>query len=132
MHPKTSAIDWARLTAEFLAYDVPAEMAGHNAHVFEEALLKPLPRFAQTLLDRRVAHFGSFSEAVRALYGFLLEKRYEERFNLLHFAFSIFDEESPLPEDIVARTPFPHEDGIPSYRHHGNADSVICMPEDQV
>ncbi|MHC1744637.1 MAG: hypothetical protein AB9873_16620 [Syntrophobacteraceae bacterium] len=95
-------------------------------------MLKPLPRFVRSLLELRMGQGEDRTEAARALYGFLLEKRYEERLNLLHFAFSIFDEESTLPEEIVARTPFPHEDGIPSFRYHGDADGVIVLPEDQV
>lgn len=130
MEQTIAAIDWVRLTHEFLAYKVPADFRVYSPDAFENALVRPLPRFARNLLDRRIERGEGFSDAARALYGFLLEKRYADRMNLLHFAFSIFDEESALPADIVARTPFPHEDGIPSYRFHADADGAIIMPDD--
>jgi hypothetical protein len=131
LDPRIGSIDWVRLTREFLAYEIPSDFCAYSPDVFQTALLQPLPRFVQSLLERRAQQGDGFAESARALYAFLLEKRYEERLNLLHFAFSIFDEESCLPDDIVARTPFPHEDGVPSFRYHGDANSVIVLPEDQ-
>ena len=37
--------------------------------------------------------------------------------NLLYFVFEIFDDNTPLPQEIVNRTPLPHEDGRPRFRH---------------
>jgi hypothetical protein len=127
----TRSVDWERLTEEFLAYRADEDLCLYDGSIFEKALVKPVPQFARHLLEKAVQLRRDSREAVRALYGFLLEKRYQERLNLLHFAFSIFEEDSGLPEEIVARTPFPHEDGIPSFRYHGNPDSVIVIPENE-
>lgn len=130
MGRETGSIDWGRLTREFLAYRIDAELGAHEPNAFWGALVQPVPRFARYLIERRMAQGEDAHEAVRALYGFLLEKRYEERLNLLHFAFSIFEDDTPLPDDILGRTPFPHEDGLPAFRHHGDPDGAVPMPED--
>lgn len=129
MNDGTSGIDWTRLTGEFLAYHADEDFRLYDGSAFEEALVTPVPQFARRLLEKWAQLRGNPREAVRTLYGFLLEKRYRERLNLLYFAFSIFDEDTSLPEEVVARTPFPHEDGVPSFRHHGDPDGVIRFPE---
>lgn len=122
-------IDWARLSREFVAYRPQEELRKLDPSGFDKALVKPPPHFVLHFLEIATRRRTDPLEAVRDLYCFLLEKRYEERLNLLHFAFSIFDEDSNLPEEIIARTPFPHEEGIPSFRYHGDPDSVIVVPE---
>lgn len=127
---QTGSIDWNRLTHEFLTFRIDAEFNAHEPHAFRAALVQPLPRFARYLLERRMATGEDPAQAARALYGFLLDKRYTERLNLLHFAFCIFEDESPLPEEILGRTPFPHEDGMPGFRHHDDPDRAVPMPEE--
>jgi hypothetical protein len=121
-------MDWERLTREFLEFKGDEESCRHDSSLFVKALVNPVPGFARYLLEKRVKTRGDYPESVRTLYGFLLEKRYKERLNLLHFAFLIFEEESTLPEEIIAQTPFPHEEGIPSFRYHKNPDSVLSPP----
>jgi hypothetical protein len=126
---ESHSIDWLRLSREFLTYRTDEEVSAHETGPFAEALVQPTPRFVQCLLQQRRELGEDPGEAARALYCFLLQERYEERLNLLHFAFSIFEEETSLPDEIVARTPFPHEDGVPSFRHHGDPDHAIPMPD---
>ncbi len=82
-----------------------------------DSLISPTPRFVSAFVDKRDDGELTREERIRALYGFLLKKRYEERLNLLHFAFHVFDDEGCLPDEIVNMTPFPHEDGVPGFRY---------------
>lgn len=122
------SIEWIRLSREFDEFDTSAEDCRLSCGPFVDSLLKPTPPFVEWFIERKTCKGISRAEAVRALYCFLLEKRYAERLNLLHFAFSIFDDDSCLPQEIRDRTPFPHEDGSPSYRHVNNA--VFVLPSD--
>lgn len=110
-------LDWEGLLQEFEAFEVPEDFGRMNCKDFVEALMDPLPCFVDAFLARKSPGQCTRGEAVRALYCFFLEKRYQDRLNLLYFAFNIFDTESPLPKEIIDRTPFPHEDGIPCFRH---------------
>jgi hypothetical protein len=114
---EAEAIDWQRLVGEFAVFEPDAETAGIASTAFARALRSPVPAFVATFMEVKLAGNLSRADALRALYAFLLEKRYAERLNLLYFAFTIFDEKDWLPEEILARTPFPHEDGIPKFRH---------------
>lgn len=87
--------------------------------------IRPIPRFVESFLAARKD--GDKDVAVRDLYAYLLDKRYFERLNLLHFAFNIFDEDSSLPKDIIDRTPLPHEDGMPNFRH---SLDLFCSSKD--
>lgn len=109
-------IDWAGLMEEFGRFQPDPGLAEHPAEAFAAALVRPVPSFAATMLAERVRRGASEGEAARDLYGFLLERRYRERLNLLFFAFDIFDGPDVLPEAVVAQTPLPHEDGEPGYR----------------
>jgi hypothetical protein len=111
----TTAIDWERLLREFDRFELDAEMRGWDASLFLHSLVQPVPGFVHAFLDSKEKGTANHNDAVRTLYSFLLEKRYEEKLNLLHFAFHIFDESTQLPQEIIDRTPFPHEDGIPSF-----------------
>jgi hypothetical protein len=113
VHAKT--IDWERLVREFDRFEPDEETLGVDAPPFVRSLIKPVPHFVHGFLERKFKAKLSPDESVKALYFFLLEKRYEERLNLLHFAFHIFDEQTELPQEIIDRTPFPHEDGIPRF-----------------
>jgi hypothetical protein len=110
-------IDWERLFQEFDLFEPDEETRGLDASPFVRSLIKPVPDFVHRFIERKFKTNLSRDEAVKALYGFLLEKRYAERLNLLHFAFNIFDEHTELPREIVDRTPFPHEDGLPRFTH---------------
>jgi hypothetical protein len=110
-------IEWERLFREFHDFELAEEMRRFDAFAFARSLVSPVPDFVHAFLARKRPARIPFYDDVRALYGFLLEKRYQERLNLLHFAFNIFDDETQLPQEIIDRTPFPHEDGIPRFIH---------------
>ena len=115
METWSEAIDWERLFREFDSFELDEEMRGFDASAFARSLVKPIPAFVYGFMARKELAHLSMREAARTLYGFLLEKRYQEKLNLLHFAFNIFDENTQLPQEIIDRTPFPHEDGIPHF-----------------
>ena len=117
MRVSSEAIDWERLFGEFDGFEPDEEIRGLDASAFVRSLIRPVPDFVQVFMQRKHSPTVSSDEMVRALYGFLLEKRYQERLNLLHFAFKIFDDDTQLPQEIIDRTPFPHEDGIPRFTH---------------
>ena len=120
-------LDWRRLLAEFEAFDLePGDsMNGMDAELFAGSLIHPRPAFLERFLEIARRRNVPEPDAFRLLYGFLLKKRYQERLNLLHFAFNIFDDECRLPQDVIDRTPFPHEDGLPPFRHFGDPDFEI-------
>jgi hypothetical protein len=112
-----ASLDWGRLLREFEAFEEDPSTNSLDAHAFALSLVRPPPDFVEAFLQRNGNRNWTREEAARALYGFLLQKRYEEKLNLLHFAFHIFDERTQLPQDIIDQTPFPHEDGVPAFRH---------------
>jgi len=112
-----ATIDWVRMLDEFVAFELSDDFRHLDPASFEGSLLNPAPRFVEAFIERKIRMGGSRNEIVKALYFYLLQKRYEQRMNLLHFAFHIFDEHTFLPDEVIAQTPFPHEDGIPSFRH---------------
>ena len=114
---EAKAIDWQRLLREFAVFESDAETVRIDSAAFVLSLRKPAPAFVASFLGVKISGNLSRADALRDLYAFLLEKRYAERLNLLYFAFNLFDENDWLPEQIIARTPFPHEDGIPKFRH---------------
>lgn len=122
-----NTIDWERLVGEFEGFELDAEIRGMDATPFESSLIQPCPGFVDVLVARRGRRDPGRAEAVRALYAFLLEKRYQERLNLLHFAFTIFDENTHLPQSLIDRTPFPHEDGLPRYTSINDPDFKISV-----
>ena len=113
-------IDWQRLLKEFEGFEADADFRQFAPEAFVQALLRPVPEFVAFFLARKTRRAKGREEAVRDLYAYLLEKRYNERLNLLHFAFEIFDAPTTLPDDVVNRTPLPHEEGLPNYRHRLN------------
>ena len=110
-------IDWKRLLAEFEAYHLDDDIGRFEAGMFVRSLADPVPGFVDAFLERKQKKGCTRDAAVRELYAYLLEKRYKERLNLLHFAFEIFDETTGLPQNIIDQTPLPHEEGIPNYRN---------------
>ncbi|ABK18869.1 hypothetical protein [Syntrophobacter fumaroxidans] len=112
-----TTIQWSRLEDEFERFESDPQDCSLDCRLFVRSLSAPVPGFVERLLKRRISREESREEAIRALYCFLLQKRYDERLNLLHFAFYIFDEQTCLPAEIIDRTPFPHEDGTPKFRH---------------
>jgi hypothetical protein len=115
MQTSCAAIDWERLFREFERFEPDEGLREWSAHLFLDSLLQPVPGFVHAFIARKDRGDVSDDEAVRALYGFLLEKRYQEKLNLLHFAFNIFDETTLLPQEVIDRTPFPHEEGVPRF-----------------
>ena len=108
-------IDWDSLIAEWRAFDIEDPFRQLDPAPFVKSLILPPLPFVEAFLSAREDRDRDL--VVRDLYAFFLDKRYYDRLNLLYFAFHIFDENSVLPTDVVDRTPFPHEDGIPSFRH---------------
>lgn len=125
-------IEWRILSREFDQFRTPAEECRWSSKAFVDSLVDPLPPFAEWLIERKTGNGMDRGEAVRALYFYLLEKRYVERLNLLHFAFRIFDEESCLPGEIIDMTPFPHEDGVPPYRYFNDPAFVLPFEEPRI
>jgi hypothetical protein len=110
------SIEWNQLIDEFNAFEADEDFKKRDAKVFADALVQPVPDFVDLLLTKRNVDTIDTNVAVRDLYAFLLQKRYDERLNLLYFAFDLFCDDSPLPEAVINETPFPHEDGSPPYR----------------
>jgi hypothetical protein len=125
MAGSSKVIDWERLFREFDRFEPDEGLCEWNASLFAHSLLQPVPGFVHAFLHRKHLETVSDDEAVRALYSFLLEKRYEEKLNLLHFAFNIFDETTQLPREVIDRTPFPHEEGIPRFTHINDPSFVV-------
>lgn len=110
-------LDWVKLLDEFTSFELGDDSRHLDPAAFEASLLKPAARFVEAFIEKKLKMGGSRNEIAKALYFYLLQKRYEQRLNLLHFAFHIFDEHTHLPDEVINQTPFPHEDGIPSFRH---------------
>jgi hypothetical protein len=117
METTSKTINWGKLLKEFEVFEPDKGILEWDAVLFSLSLLQPVPGFVQAFIDKKHPLNVGDDEAARALYSFLLEKRYEEKLNLLHFAFNIFDESSLLPREVIDRTPFPHEEGIPKFTH---------------
>jgi hypothetical protein len=113
----SQAIEWARLLREFELFEPDAGLSAHDASDFAKSLVEPPPPFVESFLQASPERHSTRGYRIRALYGFLLQKRYEEKLNLLYFAFHIFDEKACLPEEVIDQTPFPHEDGVPAFRY---------------
>lgn len=115
--PDAQRIPWESLRAAFQSFQPEADWLRFPPHAFEAALVRPAPFFVSDFLAARAAQDPDDPCALRTLYAFLLEQRYGRKLNLLYFAFDIFDETTLLPEEVIARTPFPHEDGVPAFRY---------------
>ena len=115
-------IDWQRLFNEFRNYQLNDEIKQFDACLFVQSLIQPVPEFVELFLSQKSYHSSSNIDSVRDLFGYLLEKRYNERLNLIHFAFEIFDNTTYLPQAIIDQTPLPHEDGVPKYIHRNDPD----------
>lgn len=115
METVSRIINWETLLREFESFEPDESVLEWDASLFFLSLLQPVRGFVHAFIARRYPENIVRDDAMRTLYGFLLEKRYSERLNLLHFAFNIFDESSPLPREVIDRTPFPHEEGIPRF-----------------
>ena len=113
---EANRIDWDVLVKEFETFEPGDDFREMDPGVFSETLAKPVPDFVGRLLRKRSLKAHGRDKAARDLYAFLLGKRYDERVNLLYFAFDVFCDPSHLPEDVVNQTPFPHEDGYPKYK----------------
>ena len=109
-------LNWKRLLLEFGTFQIADDLAVFPAERFAAALLEPQPRFVSVFLSLKEIKALDRAEAIKQLYGYFLEKRYQERINLLYFAFEIFDGPTSLPNEVINMTPLPHEDGPPSYR----------------
>jgi hypothetical protein len=109
-------VDLDALIPEFAEFGLNNDSLQYENALFVGSLINPLPRFAENLLGTD-ASSSSYADQVRKLYFFLLEKRYTQRLNLLYCVFNIFEDDTLLPEAVINQTPFPHEDGIPAYRH---------------
>ena len=120
-------IDWNRLGSDFSLYPLPDDAEQHDFHLFDKSLVRPLPDFVRYLFDRKRG-IRDAERMAATLYFFLLDKRYDEKLNLLHFAFHIFDDETHLPDEVIGLTPFPHEDGIPHFRHF-DGGPIHLLPE---
>ncbi|MEJ5347619.1 MAG: hypothetical protein WHS46_02895 [Desulfosoma sp.] len=122
--PDAHTIPWKPLMEAFASFEPDEEWKDFPASAFETALMASSKPFVEAFLQAKFPHeSGSRSEHLRCLYAFLLERRYREKLNLLYFAFDVFEETSPLPADVIARTPFPHEDGVPAFRYALQASS---------
>jgi len=129
----SGGIDWERLFREFGRFELDSGVRGLDASPFVRSLISPVPKFVQAFIESKdQANFGEVEaikdETIKALYGFLLEKRYQEKLNLLHFAFRIFDDDTQLPQEIIDRTPLPHEDGLPRFTLINDPNFELLVP----
>ena len=124
-------IDWQSLLDEFEDFEPEDEAYRFDANLFRQSLVYPSPEFIKTFIEKRTGGEDHQSEALRSLYFFLLKKRYEERLNLLHFAFKIFDDDTRLPDEVISLTPFPHEDGIPKFKYFSDPNYKLVPVEKQ-
>lgn len=118
-------IDWQELLSEFEDLDPGTDFVQIDPDVFVRSLVDPVPEFVDVLLQKRLKRGNERKVVVRDLYLFLLEKRYNRRVNLLHFAFEISDDKTCLPQEVIDRTPLPHEDGMPNFRLRFDPDYKI-------
>lgn len=115
--PDARKIPWESLRAAFRDFEADPEWLQFSSQAFEAALICPELSFVSDLLRTRAPREPDRPSATRTLYAFLLDQRYAQKLNLLYFAFDVFGENSSLPPDVVARTPYPHEDGVPAFRY---------------
>jgi hypothetical protein len=115
LHYERVNIEWSRLLREFQDYQPDAAISALDSAVFVESLVEPALGFVASFLRLKGAVGKLHDDGVKALYAYLLQKRYDERLNLLYFAFAVFDEDTRLPREIIEQTPLPHEDGVPSF-----------------
>jgi hypothetical protein len=115
MQMKPEGIDWGALVEDFEEFELDGEALKIQGEPFALSLVSPLPRFVRFFLEGKFKDDSHDPERVKVLFFFLLNKRYTDRINLLHFAFNIFDDDCHLPDELVAQVPFPHEDGVPRY-----------------
>ena len=130
VHHESVAIEWSRLLRGFEGYQPDATIIALDNAGFVESLVDPPPGFVAAFLRQRNSTADFRQNSIKVLYAYLLQRRYEERLNLLYFAFHVFDEESRLPPEIIEQTPLPHEDGIPSYRYFGQPGFSLDPNED--
>lgn len=112
--------DWKRLLREFADYRPAEDPSRFEKEAFLRAMVRPPPTFVSFLLDGLREPLMEVEQGPVFLYLFLLDLRYDRKLNLLYFAFNVFEEDSPLPREIIDRTPFPHEDGYPPFRYCGD------------
>ncbi len=111
---------------EFDTFESDEELRQFEPCFFIHSMINPVPEFVDFFLAKKIEKGIDRKNAVRDLYGFLLKKRYDERLNLLYFAFEIFDNNTFLPEKIINLTPLPHEDGVP--RYNCPLESEVLIP----
>lgn len=121
-YQKSELIDWQHLLLQFETFAADNEFVQIDTGLFVNSLIDPEPHFVTAFLQKKTRKGVNRSIAVRDLYVFLLEKRYSQRINLLHFAFEIFDDDTCLPQEVIDRTPLPHEDGLPKFKHRFDPD----------
>lgn len=107
-------INFSGMIPEFAEFRLDEKSLKYESALFVRSLAAPRPRFVENLLGP-AANSEEYADRVKGLYFYLLEKRYAHRFNLLYFAFDVFEDDTALPEEVVNQTPFPHEDGAPRY-----------------
>lgn len=121
-------IDWQRLLKKFRHYELNEELKQFDSRLFAQSLIQPIPEFVSLFLSQKSDHRAVNNTSVRELFGYLLEKRYYERLNLIHFAFEIFDNTTYLPQAIIDQTPLPHEDGAPKYIYRNDSSFRLFPP----
>ena len=112
-----NVIPWQRLLDEYRDFTPDPAWHTHAMELFVQSLIDPVPEFVSFFIRQRFSSVADFGSGVKDLYAFLLQKRYEEKLNLLYFAFDVFENTTRIPQAIVDQTPFPHEAGIPLYRY---------------
>jgi len=120
--PDAPKIPWQALRAAFEDFQPEPHWLRYSAQAFEASLIRPEPAFVAKWLEARAAKDPDRASALRTLYAFLLEQRYSRKCNLLYFAFDLFDDATALPDEVIAQTPYPHEDGLPAFRY------AVCGP----
>jgi hypothetical protein len=99
--------DWNLLIQEFERFETEKDLRRLAPHFFVRALIRPLPEFVEPFLSVRLRRAADRGEAVRDLYGFLVEKRYYEKMNLLYFVLRSSMTTPPCPRRSSIARPCP-------------------------
>ena len=121
-------IEWERLLNEYVSFSPDREFLDMECTPFARSLFRPVPPFVKVFIKIGASRHGKPVECIRSLYDFLLQKRYDEKLNLLYFAFRIFEDDTHLSTTVIDRTPFPHEDGVPRFGLIFGSDRRFLQP----
>ena len=123
--PKPKQYDLEELVEEFSDFRPDETFSSMDGKPFVDTMVNPEPEFVTAFIKERMDNGSEKAIAIRDLYAFFLEQRYNSKLNLLYFAFDVFYSEVALPDAIISMTPLPHEDGAPLFKYKLHPDYKI-------